>query len=64
MKCEGGIVRWERRESGRVGHKLRYLCMHVCMYVHFKHTHAHHSLVLCGESPFSTSAIVSTGITQ
>ena len=44
-KCEGGIVRRERRESERVGHKG--------MYVHFKHTHAHHSLVPCGESPSS-----------
>ena len=27
--------------------------MYVCMYVHFKHTHAHHSLVPCDESPSS-----------
>ena len=29
-KCEGGIVRRERRESGRVGHKGMYVCMYVC----------------------------------
>ena len=42
MKCEGGIVRRERRESGRVGHKLRYLCTYVCMYTLSTHMHTIH----------------------
>ena len=41
-RCEGGIVKRERRESGRVGYKGMYVCMYVCMYTLSTHMHTIH----------------------
>ena len=56
-KCEGGIVRRERRENRRVGHKGMYVC------TLSTHTRTPFTSPMW-RVPSSTSAIVSTNIAQ